>query len=80
MTQHGKKYKESRPRPTAKSMHGVAEAVDLVKQLASAKFDETVELAVRLGVHPQGRPDRPRHAVAPLGDRPHPTGGGLRRR
>ena len=31
----------------------MAEAVDLVKSLASAKFDETVELAVRLGVDPR---------------------------
>jgi len=29
------------------------EAIDLVKSLASAKFDETVELAVRLGVDPR---------------------------
>ena len=36
-----------------KSMHGVAEAVDLVKSVASAKFDETIELAVRLGVDPR---------------------------
>ena len=31
----------------------MAEAVELVKALASAKFDETVELAVRLGVDPR---------------------------
>jgi large subunit ribosomal protein L1 len=34
-------------------MHGLAEAVDMVKEMASAKFDETVELAVRLGVDPR---------------------------
>ena len=33
--------------------HGPGEAVDLVKSLAFAKFDETVELAVRLGVDPR---------------------------
>ncbi len=53
MTQHGKKYKESLTRADRESLHGVAEAVDLVKSLASAKFDETVELAVRLGVDPR---------------------------
>ena len=53
MTQHGKKYKESLTKADRESMHGVSEAVDLVKQLASAKFDETVELAVRLGVDPR---------------------------
>ena len=53
MTQHGKKYKESLTKADRESMHGLAEAVDLVKSLASAKFDETVELAVRLGVDPR---------------------------
>ena len=53
MTQHGKKYKESLTKADRESMRGVAEAVELVKELASAKFDETVELAVRLGVDPR---------------------------
>lgn len=34
-------------------LHGPVEAVDLVKSLASASFDETIELAVRLGVDPR---------------------------
>ena len=33
--------------------HGPVEAVDVVKRLATAKFDETIELAVRLGVDPR---------------------------
>src|SRR3954449_1682427 len=33
--------------------HTPAESVDLVKRLATAKFDETIELAVRLGVDPR---------------------------
>ena len=53
MTQHGKKYKESLTKADRESMHGLAEAVDMVKEMASAKFDETVELAVRLGVDPR---------------------------
>jgi len=53
MTQHGKKYKESLTKADRESMHGLVEAVELVKGLASAKFDETVELAVRLGVDPR---------------------------
>jgi large subunit ribosomal protein L1 len=53
MSQHGKKYKESLTKADRESMHGLTEAVDLVKSLASAKFDETVELAVRLGVDPR---------------------------
>ena len=38
---------------TATSCTAPTEALDLVKQLAPAKFDETVELAVRLGVDPR---------------------------
>jgi large subunit ribosomal protein L1 len=53
MTQHGKKYKESLGQVDREQLYGVADAVELVKSLASAKFDETVELAVRLGVDPR---------------------------
>ena len=53
MTQHGKKYKDSLTKVDREELYGVAEAVDLIKSLATAKFDETVELAVRLGVDPR---------------------------
>jgi len=53
MPQLGKKYKESLSKVDRETLYGIAEAVDLVKSLASAKFDETVELAVRLGVDPR---------------------------
>ena len=53
MAQHGKTYKESLGKVDREQLYGVADAVDLVKSLASAKFDETVELAVRLGVDPR---------------------------
>ncbi len=53
MAQHGKKYKESLSKVDREQLYAVGEAVDMVKDLASAKFDETVELAVRLGVDPR---------------------------
>jgi large subunit ribosomal protein L1 len=53
MAQHGKKYKESLGQVDREQLYGVSDAVELVKSLASAKFDETVELAVRLGVDPR---------------------------
>jgi large subunit ribosomal protein L1 len=53
MTQHGKKYTEALGQADREEQHSVAEAVDLVKELARAKFDETIELAVRLGVDPR---------------------------
>ena len=53
MTQHGKKYTDAARRYDRQALHSPAEAIDLVKSLATAKFDETVELAVRLGVDPR---------------------------
>jgi large subunit ribosomal protein L1 len=53
MTQHGKKYREAATRYERETLYSVSEAIDLVKALAPASFDETVELAVRLGVDPR---------------------------
>jgi len=51
--QRGKKYRAAMERFDRQHLYGVGEAVDLVKELAPASFDETVELAVRLGVDPR---------------------------
>jgi large subunit ribosomal protein L1 len=53
MAKHGKKYSDAVRRFDRQRLHAPGEAVDLVKSLASANFDETVELAVRLGVDPR---------------------------
>jgi large subunit ribosomal protein L1 len=53
MPKHGKKYVDAVKRLDRQESYGPAEALDLVKSLARAKFDETVELAVRLGVDPR---------------------------
>jgi large subunit ribosomal protein L1 len=53
MAQHGKKYSESLAKVDREALYGVSEAIDLIKSLSTAKFDETVELAVRLGVDPR---------------------------
>jgi large subunit ribosomal protein L1 len=50
---HGKKYKDALRRFDREALHSPSEAVDLVKSLASAGFDETIELVVRLGVDPR---------------------------
>jgi large subunit ribosomal protein L1 len=50
---HGKKYNNALKRFDREHLHGPVEAVDLVKSLAAAGFDETVELVVRLGVDPR---------------------------
>jgi large subunit ribosomal protein L1 len=53
MAQHGKKYREALAQIDRETLYGVSEAIDIVKRLSSASFDETVELAVRLGVDPR---------------------------
>ncbi|HVA04279.1 MAG TPA: 50S ribosomal protein L1 [Acidimicrobiales bacterium] len=51
--QKGKKYRAALEHFDRQHLYSPAEAVDLVRELAAAKFDETVELAVRLGVDPR---------------------------
>lgn len=53
MPKHGKKYIDATKRFNRERFHSPAEAVGLVKSLANANFNETVELAVRLGVDPR---------------------------
>jgi large subunit ribosomal protein L1 len=53
MAQHGKKYREALAQIDREALYGVSEAIDIVKRLSSASFDETVEMAVRLGVDPR---------------------------
>ncbi len=50
---NSKKYVDATRRFDRDRQHAPGEAVDLVKSLAAAKFDESVELAVRLGVDPR---------------------------
>ena len=49
MPKHGKKYKEQAAKVERK-LYSPKAAMELVKELAAAKFDETVECSVRLGV------------------------------
>jgi large subunit ribosomal protein L1 len=49
----GKKYLDATRRYDRDRFHTGGEALGIVKSLASAGFDETVELAVRLGVDPR---------------------------
>ena len=50
---HGKNYKNALAQVNREELITVNEALDKVKTLSTAKFDETVELAVRLGVDPR---------------------------
>ena len=53
MPKRGKKYQDSAKLVDKSNLYDVNEALDLVTKTAKANFDETVELAVRLGVDPR---------------------------
>ncbi|NLK52594.1 MAG: 50S ribosomal protein L1 [Syntrophomonadaceae bacterium] len=66
----GKKYKEALTKYDHNQLYTVEEALQLVKDLATAKFDETIELAVKLSVDPRHADQQIRGAVV----LPHGTG------
>lgn len=66
----GKKYQDSLKLIDRTKQYDPDEAVSLVKQSAKAKFDETVELHVRLGVDPRHADQQVRGTVV----LPHGTG------
>ena len=53
MAKHGKRYRAAHGTVELEKVYGVAEAVKLVKSNATSKFDETIEIAVNLGVDPK---------------------------
>ena len=53
MSKHGKRLLKAREAVVRTQLYKLDEAVKLVKANASAKFDETVELALNLGVDPK---------------------------
>jgi len=60
----GKKFTDAVKKYDRDQLFTPAEALGLVKSLASAKFDETVEFAVRLGVDPRKADQMVRGTVA----------------
>lgn len=53
MRRHGKKYREAAKHRDIATRYQPKQAIELVKNNAYAKFDETVEVAIRLGVDPR---------------------------
>lgn len=54
---NGKRFKEASKLVDRDKLYGPKEAISLVKEWPGAKFDESVELAIRLGVDPR-KPDQ----------------------
>ena len=63
MAKSGKKYQEACKLVEAGKLYTAAEAMDLVKKTATAKFDESIELHVRLGVDPKYPDQQVRGAI-----------------
>ncbi len=71
---HGKRIKKARDGVVRTKLYSITEALKLVRQNASAKFDETVEIAMNLGVDPKHADQMVRGVV----NLPHGTGRVLR--
>ncbi len=63
MTGHGKKYQEAVKLLDKTRAYSPAEAVELAKKMAPARFDETVELHLRMGVDPRNADQQVRGVV-----------------
>jgi len=63
MSNRGKKYQEMMKKIDKTKSYSALEAVDLLKATRYAKFDETVEVAVNLGVNPRHADQMVRGAV-----------------
>ena len=74
MVRHGKKYRETADEVDRMVVYPLEDAIKLAKKTAYAKFDETVELHLRMGVDPRNATQRVR-GVALL---PHGLGKKIR--
>jgi large subunit ribosomal protein L1 len=70
MPKRGKRYQEARAKVDSTVRYSVSDAVHLVKASASAKFAESVDVAVKLGVNPRHADQMVRGACS----LPHGTG------
>ena len=70
MPKHGKNYKAAAEKVERTKLYSPKEAMELAKELAPAKFDETVEVAVRLGVDTRKADQNVRGSIS----LPHGTG------
>jgi large subunit ribosomal protein L1 len=71
---HSKRFKSSSSKVDPGKVYDLAQGVKLMKEMAPAKFDETVDIAIRLGVDPKKADQAIRGMVA----LPHGTGKSVR--
>lgn len=70
MAKHGKKYNEAAKQVDRDKLYTIEEAVNVLKSMNTANFDETVEVAFKLGVDPRHADQQIRNAIV----LPHGTG------
>ncbi|WP_456411030.1 50S ribosomal protein L1 [Oceanithermus sp.] len=70
MPKHGKRYRALLEKVDPNKVYTIDEAAKVVKELASARFDETVEAHIKLGIDPRKSDQNVRSTVA----LPHGTG------
>lgn len=70
MAKHGKKFNEAAAKVDSNNLYTPLQAMKLVKEIASAKFDETVEVHFRLGIDPRKADQNIRGSIS----LPHGTG------
>ena len=63
MKKYGKKYREALTKYDSSKLYEPKEALKIVKEIAFANFDETVEAAIRLGIDPTKADQRVRSTV-----------------
>ncbi len=74
MPKHGRRYRQAAEKRDGARYYGLREALELVKEAASTKFDESVDAAVRLNVDPRHADQIVRGTV----NLPHGTGKKIR--
>lgn len=70
MAKQSKRYKGARDKIKSQNAYALSEGVDLLKELATAKFDESLEVSMNLGVDPRHAEQNIRGVV----NLPHGTG------
>ena len=74
MKSHGKRFKNAMKNVDLAKEYALRDAVELVKKNATAKFDESFDVAIRLGVDPRKADQLVRGTVS----LPHGTGKSVR--
>ena len=64
MVTHSKRYTKAAAQVDRNKTYGLSEAIDLLKELPGAKFDESLEVVVRLGIDPRKTDQLVRGAVS----------------